>query len=229
MINRASMVKQDGTGTAGDNITLGSATAPYQTFADVFSDGDRVQYWLRYGTAWEVGIGTLDDSAATLVRNSAWVIESSSGSMIDVDEDDACDISCGPSPLDMWRGFSFVRPYDSNQSINTASETNLSFTAATYDSEGLWTGTGQDSITLPAWVSMIEAYGRTKGAGTASTLKLYLNATQMAVDASGAGALEAMAVSAVTPGASNVVKITAYQSSGSAQNWTETFLTVRFW
>jgi hypothetical protein len=188
-----------------------------------------VQYWLTYGTAWEVGIGELDDSAGTLVRNSAWVLESSSGSMIDVDEDDSCEISCGPSPLDMWRGFSFVRPYDSNQSISTASETDLSFTAATYDSEGLWTGSGQDEVTLPDWVSLIEVYGRTVGAGTASTLKLYLNTTQLAVDSSGAGALEVMAVNAVTPGSANVVKITAYQSSGSSQNWTQTFLTVRFW
>ncbi len=78
-------------------------------------------------------------------------------------------------------------------------------------------------------MSLIEVYGRTVGAGTASTLKLYLNTTQLAVDSSGAGALEVMAVNAVTPGSANVVKITAYQSSGSSQNWTQTFLTVRFW
>jgi hypothetical protein len=229
VINRASFIKQDATGTAGDNIALGTATAPYREFADVFSDGDRVQYWLTYGTAWEVGIGELDDSAATLLRDADWVLESSSGSMIDVAEDDPCEISCGPSPLDMWRGFSFVRPYDSNQSISGSTETDLSFTVAAYDSEGLWTGSGQDEVTLPDWVSFITVEGRAKSAGTAATLKAYLNTTQLAMDDQGTAALEVVWATAVTPGSSNVVKLTGYHTSSSAQNWTETVLTVRFW
>ncbi len=197
MINRASFIKQDATGTAGDNIALGTATAPYREFADVFSDGDRVQYWLTYGTAWEVGIGELDDSAATLVRDADWVLESSSGSLIDVAEDDPCEISCGPS-------------------------------------EGLWTGSGQDEVTLPDWVSGITVEGRAKSAGTAATLKAYLNTaylntTQLAMDDQGTAALEVVWATAVTPGSSNVVKLTGYHTSSSAQNWTETVLTVRFW
>jgi hypothetical protein len=67
-----------GTGT----ITLGSAVAGFQTFADAgVANAETVRYTIEDGTAFEIGTGTYTSSGTTLSRT---LIESSTGSLLNL-------------------------------------------------------------------------------------------------------------------------------------------------
>lgn len=77
--NRAQMTTTTtGTGT----VTLGSASSGYNTFATAgVANNDVVNYLIKDGTAWEIGIGTYTTAGTTLSRA---LVESSTGSLLNL-------------------------------------------------------------------------------------------------------------------------------------------------
>jgi hypothetical protein len=73
------------TTTGTGNLTLGSAAASHQSFADAgIEDGDYVRYIIEDGTAWEIGIGTYTTAGPALTRASADMEASSTGSLLNL-------------------------------------------------------------------------------------------------------------------------------------------------
>lgn len=78
-------IKVASSSTGTGNITLGSAEDGYQTFAaGGISNNDVVRYVITEGSAWEIGKATYLTSGPTLVRTSGNLLESSTGSLLNL-------------------------------------------------------------------------------------------------------------------------------------------------
>lgn len=144
-------------GTAGDNIALGDARPGHRSFADAgYADGDKVIYHLLYGDDWEVGVGYLDDDAATLVRYDSHALEPTPGTLLAVVEDEACIVSVeAPAALGGFRGLIISK---SGWSYSNGF-TNIPFNTPIIDTDGMYTGGGSDQtqFDIPDWCEHAQA------------------------------------------------------------------------
>ena len=78
-------IKVASSSTGTGNITLGSAEDGFQTFADGgISNNDVVRYVITEGSSFEIGKGTYLTSGPTLTRTSGNLLESSTGSLLNL-------------------------------------------------------------------------------------------------------------------------------------------------
>jgi hypothetical protein len=152
-------VKQNGIGTTGDAIELATSATGYVDFIDVYSNGDRVPYWLEYGSAWECGIGSLTTGTPHQIERSCVIDSSVSGNaLVTVGDNNACVLSVGPSPLDA----SFQGVFATATGYSVTGDTSphrLGFTVSS-DPWAAWDGTstggGNCFFQQPCWAAIQE-------------------------------------------------------------------------
>ena len=78
-------VKETSTSTGTGAFALGGASATFDTFSSVLSDGDTTYYGIAHTASgtdeWEVGLGTFASSGSTLTRTTV-LASSNSGSAV---------------------------------------------------------------------------------------------------------------------------------------------------
>lgn len=166
-------VRQTVTGTATDDVTLGSADLGFRTLQSLsYADGTRIPYYLLVGSDWECGIGLIGGSNTTLQRASGRVIESSSGFLTGLEDIDGKLVVDATPFTAQWRGLAvekgaFLLGGTTTQDVSWAS------TAERIDTEGIFTSNPQTTFTLPSWVAQMEvAFGANFYRGTASGMRV---------------------------------------------------------
>ena len=112
-VNRARMTTAT-TGTGA--ITLGAATAGFQTFAAAgVVDGNQLRYVIEDGTAWEIGLGIYTAAGTTLTRGLS---ASSTGALIALSG--SAVVFVGAAAADaVWVGDAIALPNNTNLTIGT--------------------------------------------------------------------------------------------------------------
>ena len=141
LVNRAKMsTSTTGTGT----ITLGSAEAGYQSFADAgVANGDVVRYVIEDGNDWEIGSGTYTASGTTLTRT----VDESSNSDAAVSLSGSAVVFITAAAEDVFQGELFAEN-PSSATAPTATGTNavaIGSSAVADGTNAVAIGTGYDA------------------------------------------------------------------------------------
>jgi len=132
-----------GTGT----ITLGSAVAGYQTFADGgITDGQTVRYVIEDGDNWEIGTGTYTASGTTLTRS----VDESNNSDAAINLTGNAVVFISPAEADLIQPGDNISELtnDSGFTTNTGTVTSVNLTAGTGISVSGGPVTSSGSITV---------------------------------------------------------------------------------
>lgn len=136
----ANRVKMTTATTGTGTITLGSAVAGFQSFADGgISNADTVRYLIEDGTAWEIGTGTYTASGTTLSRS----VEESSNSDTAINLSGSATVSVIAAETDI------VQP-TKTQTLTNKTLTSPTVNSGTLDNPTIQNGLVVDTETMPA-------------------------------------------------------------------------------